>query len=105
MAFDLATAPFSRGLFLGDYQALTSANNVFVSVYVRTNSGDTANRNDVFAVPMRSLPLAAAPGARTFRAQPSLSVAPPDAEFRRRQRFEPRLLRSRLFWPLRPSNR
>ena len=83
--FDLATAPFSRGLFVGDYQALISANNVFVPVYVRTNSGDTANRTDVFALPMRSLPLAAAlGGVRTFRAQASSSVAPSDAEFRRR---------------------
>ena len=72
-AFDMRTAPFSRGLelFIGDYHALTSANNVFFPVYVRTNSGDTANRTDVFAVPMRSLPLAAALGARTFRAQAS----------------------------------
>ncbi len=62
-AFDMLTAPFSRGLFIGDYHALTSANNVFIPVYVRTNSGDTANRTDVFAVPMRSLPLAAALGA------------------------------------------
>ena len=83
-AFDMLTAPFSRGLFIGDYHALTSANNVFVPVYVRTNSGDTANRTDVFAVPMRSLPLAAALGVRSFRAPASSSVAPPDAEFRQR---------------------
>jgi len=82
-AFDLLTAPFSRGLFIGDYHALTSANNVFIPVYVRTNSGDTANRTDVFAVPMRSLPLAAALGPRTSRAQAS-SVAAPDAQFRER---------------------
>ena len=82
-AFDMLTAPFSRGLFIGDYHALTSANNVFIPVYVRTNSGDTANRTDVFAVPMRSLPLAAAPGVRTFRAQAS-SVTAPDVEFRER---------------------
>jgi BNR repeat-like domain len=82
-AFDMLTAPFSRGLFIGDYHALTSANNVFIPLYVRTNSGDTANRTDVFAVPMRSLPLAAAPGVRTFRAQAS-SVTAADAEFRER---------------------
>src|SRR5688572_3096897 len=79
-AFDMLTAPFSRGLFIGDYHALTSANNVFIPVYVRTNSGDTANRTDVFALPMRSLPLAAALGTRTFRAQAS-SAAAPDAQF------------------------
>jgi hypothetical protein len=82
-AFDMLTAPFSRGLFIGDYHALTSANNVFIPVYVRTNSGDTANRTDVFAVPMRSLPLAAALGTRTSPAQAS-SVAAPDAQFRER---------------------
>ena len=84
-AFDMATAPFSRGLFIGDYHALTSANNVFIPVYVRTNSGDTANRTDVFAIAMRSLPLAAAVigGTRTFRGA-AAPVAQPDAEFRQR---------------------
>jgi hypothetical protein len=83
-AFDMATAPFSRGLFIGDYHALTSANNVFIPVYVRTNSGDTANRTDVFAIAMRSLPLAAVIGeTRTFRAA-AAPVAQPDAEFRQR---------------------
>ena len=79
-AFDMLTAPFSRGLFIGDYHALTSANNIFMPVYVRTNTGDTANRTDVFAVPMRSLPLAAALGARTLGEQASPNAAP-DAQF------------------------
>jgi hypothetical protein len=67
--FDLATAPFARGLFLGDYQGLASADNVFVPVHVRT-TGDSANRTDVYAVATRSLPaLSAAPGtARALRA-------------------------------------
>ena len=83
-AFDMATAPNARGLFIGDYQALTSANNVFVPVYVRTNSGDAANRTDVFALPIRSLPLAAAAGeTRTFRPQ-AAPAAPPAAEFAQR---------------------
>ena len=85
-AFDMATAPFSRGLFIGDYHALISANNVFVPVYVRTNSGNLGNRTDVFALPMRSLPLAAAtPGGsvRTFRVA-SVPVSAPDAVFRQR---------------------
>lgn len=79
--FDMATAPFARGLFIGDYHALTSANNVFVPVYVRTNSGNAANRTDVFAVPLRTPPLAAANnGGLVFRA----AVAPeprPDPSF------------------------
>jgi hypothetical protein len=83
-AFDMATAPFAGGLFVGDYHALTSANNVFIPVYVRTNSGDTANRTDVFAIATRSLPLAAGiGGTRTFRAA-AAPVAQPDAEFRQR---------------------
>jgi BNR repeat-like domain len=50
-AFDLANAPVSagRGYFLGDYQGLVASGNVFVPLFVRTNSGNTANRTDVFA--------------------------------------------------------
>jgi hypothetical protein len=82
--FDLGTAPVARGYFLGDYQGLASTNNVFLPVYVRTNSGDTANRTDVFAVPARSLGALAPvePAARAARAGPG-AVAP-DAEFRQR---------------------
>ena len=85
-AFDMATAPFARGLFIGDYHALISANNVFIPVYVRTNSGDTMNRTDVFAVATRSLPLAISvtgDTARAFHAAPSAAVQP-DADFRQR---------------------
>ena len=47
--FDLAIAPNSGGLFLGDYQALTSIGTVFLPFYVQTNAGNTANRTDVFS--------------------------------------------------------
>jgi hypothetical protein len=82
--FDLATAPVARGYFLGDYQGLASADNVFIPVYVRTNSGDTANRTDVFAVATRSLaaPASSASNARVARALPT--AFEPDAEFRQR---------------------
>jgi hypothetical protein len=82
--FDLATAPVARGYFLGDYQGLASADNVFIPVYVRTNSGDTANRTDVFAVATRSLaPLA--PSASTARvARTAPAAFEPTAEFRQR---------------------
>ncbi len=46
--FDLATAPVARGLFLGDYQGLTSIGPIFVPLYVQT-TGDLNNRNDVFS--------------------------------------------------------
>jgi hypothetical protein len=82
--FDLTSAPVARGYFLGDYQGLSSADNVFVPVYVRTNSGDAANRTDVFAVATRSLaPPASGPNAA--RAARSTPVAfEPSAEFRQR---------------------
>jgi hypothetical protein len=47
--FDLAVAPTSGGLFLGDYQALTSIGTVFLPFYAQTNTGDIANRTDVFS--------------------------------------------------------
>jgi hypothetical protein len=82
--FDLATAPVARGYFLGDYQGLASADNVFIPVYVRTNGGDTANRTDVFAVATRSLgaPASSASAARAMRAAPVMSA--PGAAFRQR---------------------
>ncbi len=82
--FDLATAPVARGYFLGDYQGLSSADNVFIPVYVRTNSGDTANRTDVFAVATRSLAAPASSGnaARAARAAPA--AFEPGPEFRKR---------------------
>ena len=47
--FDMLTAPVAGGLFLGDYQGLTSLGNVFVPFFIQTNSGNTANRTDAFA--------------------------------------------------------
>jgi hypothetical protein len=54
-AFDLATAPVANGLFLGDYQALGSVGEAFLPFYVQTNSGNLANRTDVFANPSVSI--------------------------------------------------
>jgi hypothetical protein len=61
--FDLAVAPNSGGLFLGDYQALTSIGTVFLSFYVQTNTGNLANRTDVFSTLASSA--ASANAART----------------------------------------
>jgi len=47
--FDFAIAPVANGLFLGDYQGLTTVGNTFVPFYARTNSGDTVNRSDIVA--------------------------------------------------------
>ena len=46
--FDLVTAPVARGLFLGDYQGLTSIGPIFVPFFAKT-TGDLNNRNDVFS--------------------------------------------------------
>jgi hypothetical protein len=47
--FDFTTAPFAEGLFLGDYQALTSIGSSFVPFYVATNAASPTNLTDVFA--------------------------------------------------------
>lgn len=78
--FDLAIAPFARGLFLGDYQGLASANNVFIPVYVRTSVGDLSNRTDVYALVASSLVAIADAQARALRAP--AAPAAPDPQFR-----------------------
>ncbi len=47
--FDMETAPFAVGLFVGDYEGFASIGNGFLAFFVQTNTGDTANRTDVFA--------------------------------------------------------
>jgi Neuraminidase (sialidase) len=47
-SFDYTTAPVARGYFLGDYMGLANNGSQFKSVFIQTNSGDTANRTDVF---------------------------------------------------------
>jgi hypothetical protein len=80
VAFDLAIAPTStattpEGFFLGDYQGLVSIGTTFVPLFARTNSGDPANRTDVFAAPAVS-----ATAAATAAGASSMSVATrPDA--------------------------
>jgi hypothetical protein len=68
--FDLATAPDAGGLFIGDYQALATIGGTFVPFYAQTNSGDLANRTDIFAsfVAPRSATADAAADVRTMRA-------------------------------------
>ncbi len=47
--FDMRTAPSAGGFFVGDYQGLNHAGATFIPFFVKTNSGDLANRTDVFA--------------------------------------------------------
>jgi hypothetical protein len=54
-SFDIETAPISRGYFLGDYEGLTTVGsdfNTFLPFFIQTNTGNTANRTDAFAVPI-----------------------------------------------------
>jgi len=88
--FDLAIAPNARGLFVGDYQALSSVGNVFVPFYAQTNTGNASNRTDIFASLLNSAaaitaraaqalsPAGPASGAATFRATgaPPLAMTP-----------------------------
>jgi hypothetical protein len=46
--FDMLTAPFASGFFVGDYEGLATMGTEFVPFFVQTNSGNKANRTDVF---------------------------------------------------------
>jgi len=46
--FDMLTAPFASGFFVGDYEGLTNIGATFEPFFVQANSGNTANRTDVF---------------------------------------------------------
>ncbi|HEX5687704.1 MAG TPA: sialidase family protein [Ideonella sp.] len=46
--FDLARAPFAGGLFVGDYEGLTSIGPVFVPFFAKSGGADD-NRNDVYS--------------------------------------------------------
>ncbi|HEX5865826.1 MAG TPA: sialidase family protein [Casimicrobiaceae bacterium] len=81
--FDVATAPFAEGLFLGDYQGLTSVAYTFVPFYVTTNANSPSNQTDVFAtllttsvpIPAAGTVKAAAPTLRAVVA-PALPMTP-----------------------------
>ncbi len=47
--FDMTTAPNARGYFVGDYEGLVAIGTSFRAFFVATNTGNTANRTDVFA--------------------------------------------------------
>ena len=53
-SFDMRTAPDANGFFVGDYEGLTSADKRFLPVFVTANSGDLANRTDVFSTTVRA---------------------------------------------------
>ena len=81
-AFDLSVAPIARGYFLGDYMGLVSAGSNFYPFYTRTNSGNSANRTDVFMTPI-NVPTSSAQVSVSTRADEP-SSAGISAEFAQR---------------------
>jgi hypothetical protein len=50
--FDLSTAPFAGGLFIGDYEGLAASGNAFVAVFSMTNcrlAGCESNPTDIYS--------------------------------------------------------
>jgi BNR repeat-like domain len=47
-SFDMLTAPFASGFFVGDYEGLDTSSTSFQPFFVQANSGNTSNRTDVF---------------------------------------------------------
>ena len=63
--FDLAIAPNSSGLFVGDYQGLASIGSRFVPLFAQTQGGTPSNRTDVWLSSTGAVQVAAAtPAAR-----------------------------------------
>jgi len=46
--FDMLTAPNAGGFFVGDYEGIDTRATTFDPFFVQANSGNTANRTDVF---------------------------------------------------------
>jgi hypothetical protein len=84
-SFDMRTAPVAGGFFVGDYEGLTSANQVFYPVFVQANTGNPANRTDVFSTTFRPAfgGSAFTPEALTPSAERKAQSAAPKAPFDR----------------------
>jgi hypothetical protein len=63
-AFDMRTAPDAGGFFVGDYEGLTATPRVFTSVFGAANTGNVANRTDIFSTAFRASSNAGAAAAR-----------------------------------------
>ncbi|GAC1656833.1 MAG: sialidase family protein [Candidatus Dormibacteraceae bacterium] len=48
-SWDMLTAPYARGYFVGDYEGLAAFDKGFVAVFGAANSGNINNRTDIFA--------------------------------------------------------
>lgn len=76
--FDYSTAPYARGLFLGDYMGLTSIGTTFVPVYGLTNPGNLDDRTDIFATLASTIAAAkeADAGVPAFAGPPTDAIVP-----------------------------
>jgi hypothetical protein len=100
--FDLLTAPNANGYFAGDYEGLSSANGRFVPFYARTNSGNSANRTDVFAVSLANVPDVAGTPMTTAAMLREMQARGVSADFRITSQLRMRVdrnLRRRLRMP------
>ena len=89
--FDLNNAALSQvdgngalGLFLGDYQALTSTSTQFLPLFVQTNPGMAVSSDAFINFPPATAAAAAAPAARVFEARAADPRATLDAGARQR---------------------
>jgi hypothetical protein len=58
--FDLTTAPFANGLFVGDYTGLADVGGRFMPFYARTTAQGEGNLTDVVAISLAKIPAATA---------------------------------------------
>lgn len=101
-SFDLARAPNAGGLFLGDYQALTSLGSDFLPFFVQTTTAAIGNRTDVF-IGFSALPPTARRAESSPREYEAPSAAPVLVTPEWRQRVHDHIVRS--LERLRPSLR
>ncbi len=67
-SFDMRTAPDAGGFFVGDYEGLATSGRRFAPVFVTANSGNLANRTDVFSTLVQPSFGSAQAAGRTARA-------------------------------------
>lgn len=75
--FDFTAAPFAEGLFLGDYQALSSNGETFVPFYAIANGFAAENRTDIFSTLLTtSVVIPAKAAALPARAAAPFAITP-----------------------------
>jgi hypothetical protein len=84
--FDHLQAPVAGGYFLGDYQGLTASRDRFRALFVTTNTGQPANRTDVWFAQVRSIDPWRSVSPAGSRPQAGASTARPTAKLPLRMR-------------------